>query len=213
MRIRVLIVDDHPVVRSGLVAMLASTGEEITVVGEASNGAEAIHSAAATQPDIILLDIRMPGTSGLDLIGSLCEIAPSARVVILTTYDHDEYLQAAFERGAHGFLLKTASKDQTLATIAAVHRGERTVDPSLVPRMLDRFVSLADVGSRESVSVSPDEMELLRDLAQGATNRELAARHHWSEMTIKRHLAGLFRKLGVADRTSAVAQAAKRGLI
>lgn len=210
--IRVLIVDDHQVVREGVISML-SAARQIEVVGQAANAAEAIGKAKQLKPDVVLLDIRLPGKSGWDVCQGLSAVLPDVKVIMLTSYEDEDYLFKALRAGARGYLVKTAGYDEIVSAIVAVAEGKRLLSAPLVDKLVARFAELArDLEHRES-GLEQDEIEILRLLAQGATNREIAEKAHWSEVSVKRKLQGIFEKLGVQDRTSAAVEATRRGLI
>jgi NarL family two-component system response regulator LiaR len=210
--IRVLIVDDHQVVREGVISML-SAARQIEVVGQAANAAEGIGKAKQLKPDVVLLDIRLPGKSGWEVCQALSAVLPDVKVIMLTSYQDEDYLFKALRAGARGYLVKTAGYDEIVEAIVAVAEGKRLLSAPLVDRLVARFAELArDLEHRES-GLEQDEIEILRLLAQGATNREIAEQAHWSEVSVKRKLQGIFEKLGVQDRTSAAVEATRRGLI
>ncbi len=211
-RIRVLVVDDHPVVRHGLRSLLANH-DDIQIVGEAGSASEAFQMASSAHPDVVLLDIRMPGYSGIDVAQQLRRAHPTLRVLILTAYEDDEYLFGALRAGAHGYLLKSSSHDVLASAIRAVHRGERLLSPGLVDRVLKEFEDLAKERAHHESGLSDQELQVLRHIAEGATNKEIAERMFWSEVTVKRKVEDIFAKLNVANRAQAVAEAIRRGLI
>jgi DNA-binding NarL/FixJ family response regulator len=204
--IRLLIVDDHPVVRDGLRGMFAGD-PEFQVVGEASDGAEAVRLAEARVPDVILMDLRMPGVDGASAIATLAERRIPARVLVLTTYDSDADVVPAIEAGATGFLLKDASRQELVRAVRAAHRGESVLAPSVATRLVTQLRSPAQD------ALSERELEVLALIAQGETNRGAAARLFISEATIKTHLLHIYAKLGVSDRAAAVAAGYERGLL
>jgi DNA-binding NarL/FixJ family response regulator len=204
--IRLLIADDHPVVRDGLVAMFA-TDPEFEVLGEAADGAEAVRLAQTLRPDVILMDLRMPGMDGLTAITELARRGSAARVLVLTTYDTDSHVLPAVEAGATGYLLKDAPRDELLRAVRAAAHGEAVLSPSVAARLMNRFRS-SGVGP-----LSQRELEVLELVAAGSTNREAAARLFITEATIKSHLLNIYTKLGVGDRAAAVAEAFNRGLL
>jgi DNA-binding NarL/FixJ family response regulator len=204
--IRLLIVDDHPVVRDGLASMLARE-PEFEVVGEAGDGAEAVRLARALRPDVVLMDLRMPGTDGLSAMRELAGAATGARVLVLTTYDTDSHVLPAIEAGATGYLLKDAPRDELLRAVRATARGEAVLAPSAAALLMSR-VRAATTGP-----LSQRELEVLRLVAGGATNREAAARLFITEATVKSHLLNIYGKLGVGDRAAAVTEAFHRGLL
>ncbi len=209
--IRVLIVDDHTVVRDGLSAMLEPQ-EDITVVGEAADGAAGVEEADRLLPDVVLMDLRMPELDGVGAMRRIHEDHPEINFLVLTTFDTDEYIYDAIEAGAKGFLLKDASRDDLFKAVRAVARGESLIEPGIAARVLNRFAQL----SRESAPqelLSERERQVLELLAKGSANKEVAAALSLSESTVKTHVANIFQKLDVNDRTSAVTQALQRGII
>ena len=204
--IRVLVVDDHPVVRDGLRGMFA--GEpEFTVVGEASNGREAVARARTFTPDVVLMDLRMPEVDGVAAIRELAEAPVAARVLVLTTYDTDSDVLPAIEAGATGYLLKDTPRGELFRAVRAAARGESVVSPSVASRLLGRM------REPDSEPLTARELEILRFVADGATNAEVARRLFISEATVKTHLAHAYAKLEVNDRAAAVSVAIRRGLL
>jgi DNA-binding NarL/FixJ family response regulator len=203
---RVLIVDDHPVVRDGLRGMLAGI-PDIEVVGEASDGTEALAAAGSLQPDVILMDLRMPGMGGAAAIRSLAERGDPARVLVLTTYDTDSDVGPALEAGATGYLLKDSPREELVRAVQAAARGEAVLAPSVATRLLTQLRAPAQD------TLSERELEVLALIAQGETNRGAAARLFISEATVKTHLLHIYAKLDVNDRAAAVATAYERGLL
>jgi DNA-binding NarL/FixJ family response regulator len=204
--IRVLIADDHPVVRDGLRGMFAGA-PGFEVVGEASDGAETITLAEALQPDVILLDLHMPGVDGVSAIRMLAERGSPAHILVLTTFDLDSYVLPAIEAGATGYLLKDAPRDELLRAARAAANGESVLSPSVASRLVDQ------VRNPQRDELSPRELEILRLVASGTTNREIAKTLFISEATVKTHLLHLYEKLGVRDRAAAVSEAYQRGLL
>ncbi|GAA1313889.1 DNA-binding response regulator [Planotetraspora silvatica] len=204
--IRLLIADDHPVVRDGLSSMFArEPGFE--VIGEASDGAEAVRLAEALRPDVILMDLRMPGMDGVSATRELAGRGSGARVLVLTTYDTDSHVLPAIEAGATGYLLKDAPRDELLRAVRATARGEAVLAPSAAALLMTR------VRAPTPGPLSQRELEVLQLVAAGATNREAAAKLFITEATIKSHLLNIYAKLGVSDRASAVTEAFNRGLL
>ncbi|MBD2899922.1 Transcriptional regulatory protein LiaR [Actinomadura sp. RB99] len=212
--ITLLIADDHPVVHDGLRGMF--TGEPgFEVLAEAADGAEAVRLAEALRPDVVLMDLRMPGTDGVTAITRMAERGLPARVLVLTTYDTDSDVLPAIEAGATGYLLKDALQDELFRAVRAAARGESVLSPSVAARLMSRMRTAAARPSspRGEESLSPRELEVLGLIARGSTNREAAARLFISEATVKTHLLHIYGKLGVNDRAAAVAAAFDRGLL
>ena len=205
--IRLLIADDHPVVRDGLSAMFAAE-PGFEVVGQAGDGAEAIQLAETLRPDVILMDLQMPGMDGLAAISGLTERGVTARVLVLTTYDTDGYVVPAIEAGATGYLLKDAPRDELVRAVRAAADGTSVLAPSVANTLMNhvRTPPTPDI-------VSPRELEVIELVAAGNTNREIAAHLFISEATVKTHLLNIYARLGVPDRASAVAEAFRRGLL
>jgi DNA-binding NarL/FixJ family response regulator len=204
--IRVLIVDDHPVVRDGLRGILSSD-PEFDVVGEAADGGEALATASQANPDVILMDLRMPGVGGVAAIRSLADAGVPARVLVLTTYDSDSDVVPALEAGATGYLLKDSPREELVRAIRSAARGEAVLAPSVASRLVSQL------RAPEQATLSDRELEVLRLVARGETNRGVAARLFVSEATVKTHLLHIYTKLDVNDRAAAVAAAYERGLI
>lgn len=204
--IRVLIVDDHPVVRDGLRAILA-TEPGIAVAGAAATGTEAIRMAGIHRPDVVLMDLQMPGTNGMAATAAIRSRHPEIGVLILTTYDSDADITGAIEAGATGYLLKDASRDDLLTAVRAAARGEPVLSPAVTSRVLGRMRAPRAEG------LSPREAEVLRAVSRGLANKQIASELHLSQATVKTHLEHIFAKLGVDDRTAAATVALQRGLI
>ncbi|MGP3961394.1 response regulator [Nonomuraea sp. 3N208] len=203
--IRLLIADDHPIVRDGLRGMF--TGDPgFEVLAEAGDGAQAVELARALDPDVILMDLRMPRMDGVTAIRELARLGLRARVLVLTTYDTDSDVLPAIEAGATGYLLKDALRDELVRAVAAAARGEAALAPSVATRLLGQVRTPVD-------PLSARELEVLNLIAQGTTNREAAARLFISEATVKTHVLHIYAKLGVNDRAAAVAVAFQRGLL
>ena len=204
--IKLLIVDDHPVVRDGLRGMFAGD-ERFEVRGEAADGTEALAVARAVDPDVVLMDLRMPGMDGVSTIRALREQGFSARVLVLTTYDTDSDVLPAIKAGATGYLLKDTPREELFRAVVAAHRGESVLSPAVAGRLMGELRAPA----REPLSQR--ELEVLGLIAQGCTNKEAASRLFISEATVKTHLLHAYAKLGVRDRAAAVAAAFERGLL
>ena len=204
--IRVMIVDDHPVVRNGLSGMF-SREAGFEVVGEASDGSEAVRRARALTPDVILMDLRMPEMDGVSAIAALAAAHVPARVLVLTTYDTDGDVLAAIEAGATGYLLKDAPPAELFRAVRAAAGGEAVLSPSVATRVVGQMRA----PSQEPISQR--ELEVLELVAQGTSNRDTAAQLFISEATVKTHLMHIYAKLGVNDRAAAVAEGFNRGLL
>jgi DNA-binding NarL/FixJ family response regulator len=213
--IRVLICDDQALVRAGFRAILGSR-PEIEIVGEAENGAEAVALAERRQPDVILMDIRMPVLDGVEATRRLIEQGSSARILVLTTFDLDEYVHAAIRAGASGFLLKDVTPAKLVEAIRIVAAGDALLAPSVTRRLLQRFAATLPAGDQSSKvlgQLTPRETEVLRLLAAGLSNAEIASELVVSEATVKTHISSLLRKLGLRDRVQAVILAYETGLV
>lgn len=204
--VRLLVADDHPVVRDGIVGMVSSD-QDIEVVGEASDGAEAVRLARALQPDVVLMDLRMPGTDGVTAIRELLRLGVPCRIVVLTTYDSDADVLPAIQAGATGYLLKDVPRDELVRAVHAAAKGHSALAPSVASRLVDR------VRAPEASLLTPRELQVLALVADGATNREVGAQMHLSEATVKTHLLSVYGKLGVGDRAAAVAEGFRRRLL
>jgi DNA-binding NarL/FixJ family response regulator len=203
--IRILIADDHPVVRDGLAAMLA-TQADLSVVGEAATGAQAVSQALALKPDVVLLDLEMPELDGVEALRRIRAAQPGARVIVFTAFDSDERILAALQAGASGYLLKGAPRDDLFRAIRIVSQGGSLLQPLLATRLIEKL-------GRPAEALTERETEVLAQLAQGRTNKEIAARLHITERTVKFHVGAILAKLGAANRTEAVRIAARRGLV
>jgi DNA-binding NarL/FixJ family response regulator len=205
--ITVLIVDDHPVVRDGLRGMF-SADPGFEVVGEAADGAEAVRMAESARPDVILMDLRMPGTDGLTAIARLRERGSPARILVLTTYDSDSYVLPAIDAGATGYLLKDAPREELFRAVRAAASGQAVLSPPIASKVLNQMRRDAP-----HEPLSRRELEVLRLVARGRSNREIAAELFIGEATVKTHLLHLYAKLGVKDRAAAVAAAFESGVL
>jgi DNA-binding NarL/FixJ family response regulator len=206
--IRVLVVDDHPVVRAG-VAALVDAADDIEVVGTGSTGLEAVELAAALHPDVVLMDLRMPGLDGDEATARILAADPATRVVILTTYETDDAILSAIEAGASGYLLKAAPEAELLAGVRAVAAGEVALAPGVAALLVKRAAAPAPAAP----VLSARELEVLRLVADGLSNREIGERIFLGEATVKTHLLHVFAKLEVNDRTRAVTRAMELGLL
>jgi DNA-binding NarL/FixJ family response regulator len=206
MTVRVLLADDHVVVRTGLRAILDSS-DDVEVVGEAGDGAEAIALALQLRPDVVLMDLRMPEVDGVSATARLREADRGVPVLVLTTYDADADIFRAIEAGATGYLLKDATRDELLGAIRATAAGRSALAPRVAARLVDRARTPA------RAALSTREIEVLEHVARGYTNKEIARALHVSEATVKTHLLHFFAKLDVDDRTQAVTAALDGGVL
>jgi DNA-binding NarL/FixJ family response regulator len=202
--LRLIVADDHPVVRAGLRAMLDAE-DDLCVVGEAASGAEAVALAAELRPDVVLMDLRMPGTDGVAATGQIVA-AETARVLVVTTYDTDADILRAVEAGATGYLLKDTPRRELADAVRAAARGETVLAPPVARKLVSRVRPDSDPPTRR-------ELEVLAQVARGLSNVDIGRELHISEATVKTHLVRLFEKLGVSDRTAAVTTALSRGLL
>ena len=215
MSIRVLICDDQALLRAGFRAIL-ELQDDIEVVGEAENGAEALALAERRSPDVILMDIRMPVVDGVEATGRLVAGGSPSRILVLTTFDLDEYVHAAIRAGASGFLLKDVTPPKLLEAIRIVADGDALLAPSVPRRLLERFASTLpkrDVSTEALAALTARETEVLQLLAGGLSNAEIATKLVVSEATVKTHISSLLRKLGLRDRVQAVILAYETGLV
>jgi DNA-binding NarL/FixJ family response regulator len=209
--IKVLVVDDHRVVRAGLVALLRQS-PSIAVVGEAGDGAEAIRLVEQLQPDVVLMDIQMPVLNGVEATQRIKERWPRVEVLILTTYDEDELIWGGLQAGAKGYLLKDAPPEELLQGIEAVAAGRSLLPPHIAAKLM-QVIREGGPAREKGEPLTERELEILRAMARGAANKEIAAELGISENTVKTHISHLFQKLGARDRTEAVTRALSRGLI
>ena len=204
--IRVLVADDHPIVRGGIVALLESA-DDLSVVGEASTGLQAVELALEHEPDIVLMDLQMPELSGAEATARILEQRPGVRVIVLTTYESDSAILQAIEAGASGYLLKAAPAGEILAGIRSVAAGDVALAPSIAAMLVNRVKTPA------GPTLSARETEVLALVAQGKSNPAIAQALFVSEATVKTHLLHVFEKLNVSDRTRAVTKAMELGLL
>jgi DNA-binding NarL/FixJ family response regulator len=213
--LRVVVADDQALVRAGFRMIL--TGHGIDVVAEATDGTEAIDAVRRTRPDVVLMDIRMPELDGLEATRRiLTGVHDDPRVIMLTTFDLDQYVYAALTSGASGYLLKDVSPEHLVAAVRLVRTGEALLAPAITRRLVERFTKHDPDGPsvhRDLSALTPRELEVLRLLAEGLNNAELAGRLHLSEATVKTHVAHILAKLGLRDRVQAVVAAYQTGLI
>ena len=212
--ITILIADDHPIVREGLATVL-SQEDDLNVIGQAKNGVEAVAMAKRLKPSVILMDLQMPEMNGVDAIKAIKQAEPDIGVIILTTFDTDEYIFSGIEAGAQAFLLKDSPPEEVLKAIRAVNDGNSLIQPSVARRLLDRFseISRNPPASEPSKLLTPREIEVLQLVSKGASNKVIASELFIGESTVKTHIIHIFNKLDVKDRTQAVAHAARKGII
>jgi DNA-binding NarL/FixJ family response regulator len=211
-KIRVLITDDHPRFREGMQFMLRRE-PDLELVGEASTGEEAIDKAAALQPDVILMDLRMPGVNGVEATRRIMETSPHIRVLVITMYEDDDTVFAALRAGARGYLLKGADKAEVLRAIRAVASGEAIFGPVVAQRLIQYFATQRpDPTPKVFPELTEREREILALIAQGWSNAEIATRLVVSLKTVRNHVSNIFSKLEVADRTAAILRARRAGL-
>jgi DNA-binding NarL/FixJ family response regulator len=212
--IGVLLADDQELVRSGF-RLILELADGIEVVGEAADGREAVRLAKELQPDVVLMDVRMPELDGIEATRRLRQAGVDARVLVLTTFDLDEYVYGAIRAGASGFLLKDAPREQLVTAVRTVARGEALLAPAITQRLIERFVARppASEAAPALTELSARELEVLRLLARGLSNAEIAAELIVGEATVKTHVARVLRKLGVRDRVQAVVFAYESGLV
>lgn len=208
---KILIVDDHPVVREGIGAMLKRESD-FKIVGEAANGQEAIDKARELSPDVILMDLRMPEVDGVEAITRIKADMPDIKFIILTTYSDDEYIFRGIAAGARAYLLKDAPREELFKAIRAVSRGESMIQPVVASRVLDKLAELSRKAPA-SETLSDREVEVLRLMAKGVSNKDIADQLSITQSTVKTHITSIFQKLDVTTRTEAVTTALKKGII
>jgi DNA-binding NarL/FixJ family response regulator len=214
--IRILVVDDHSLVRAGIVRLLRDF-PDMEVAGEAGSAEEALAKAQRLRPDVILMDIDLPGENGIAATRRIRERLPDARIIMLTMFGGDRHVRNAVRAGAYGYLLKDAPADELAGTIRAVAGGGAVITPRLARRMLDDFARQASADSvgrdRAVEALSPREVEILALITSGETSRTIAQRLHLSEHTVRHHTSNIFQKLHVRHRSQAAAEAVRRGLV
>ena len=221
MAIKLLIVDDHPMVREGLSTMLKSC-KEINVTGSCSNSEDAIKRALAVEPDIILMDIKMEGTNGIETTRLILEQKPAIKIIILTVFEDTESIRLALQSGAVGYILKHVSREKLLETIRKVYQGETVIDPLVLHRIVHDYARLSkkvtdiredrpeeEAVQEKNIKLTPREQEILFHLVKGLTNKEISVATNLAVDTVKTHLRNIFRKMGVKNRTQAISRAIK----
>ena len=211
--IHVVLADDHAVVRKGIRQFLEEA-DDVSVVAEASDGAEALRLVEAHQPDVAVLDIRMPEVTGVEATRLIKERFPQVRVLVLTAYDDDPYVFALLQAGADGYVLKTASGDELVRAVRTVHQGGTALSPEIAAKVVRQATSHRPEGAADQVeTLTTRELDVLRLAARGLTNRAIGHRLGISHRTVQGHLASIYGKLGVNSRTEAVTEALRRGWI
>ncbi len=217
--IRILLVDDQALFREGLRTLL-SIRSDLEVVGEAENGREGVEMAVQLRPDVILMDLRMPILNGVAATERLQKEQPESKVIVLTTFDDDEYVFDGLRAGAVGYLLKDVSSDKLVEAIRAAARGESFLEPSIAAKVVAEFTRISAVSHQSSIGEQPlveplseRELEILGVLASGASNREIAQKLYITEGTVKNHVTNILGKLGVRDRTQAALKGRELGLV
>lgn len=211
--IRILVIDDHPIVRQGISSLL-SNYPEFEIVGQADNGQTALALVEAEAPDVTLLDISLPNESGLTILQQIRQLQPAAKVLMLTSYDDEEYVVGALQAGAQGFVLKNVSDEMLVNAIRAVHRGEKILSSQATERVVQRLLSSNEPERKtDDVDLDDEERHILRLLTEGASNTDIAAQLYMSSTSVKRKLRHIFDKLNVQTRAQAAAEAVRRGLV
>ncbi len=211
-QINILLVDDHPIVRKGTREMLEPY-TDLKIIGEANDGREALAFVQATRPDVILMDVSMPGMNGIEATQAIKKLTPSVAILVLTSYDDDAYVFALLEAGAAGYILKNAREEELVGAVRSVFQGESVLHPSIAKKVLNRFSAQSSATPDDTENLSPRELEVMRSAATGSTNKEIAKVLDISPRTVQVHLANIFSKLGVGSRTEAVLYGIKRGWI
>ncbi len=212
--IRVLLVDDQELVRSGF-KLILDLADGIEVVAEAADGRQAVSLAKELDPDVVLMDVRMPELNGIEATERLQRAGVDARVLVLTTFDLDDYVYGALKAGASGFLLKDAPREQLVTAVRTVARGEALLAPTITQRLIERFVTRAPTADASAAlaELTPRELEVLRLISRGLNNGEIAGQLILGEATVKTHVASILRKLSVRDRVQAVVFAYEHGIV
>ncbi|GIK40169.1 MAG: DNA-binding response regulator [Chloroflexota bacterium] len=211
-QIRILVVDDHQIVRQGIRSLL-SNYPEFDIVGEAADGTAALKQVKRLAPDVTLLDIRLPGESGLEVLRQIRQVQPEARVLMLTSFDDEEYVLNALRAGAQGFVLKSVSDDMLVQAIRSVCRGERALSPQITEQVVRWVATTSPTPPPGKPVFDQDEQQILRLLVEGASNTAIAGQLYLSQTTLKRKLRKIFAKMNVQTRAQAAAEAVKQGLI
>jgi len=209
---RVMVVDDHPIVRQGVRSLLSNCAD-MELVAEADMVNTALPLAESIQPDVILLDIRMPGMSGVEGVRSFFRVCPNVKILILSSFEDEAYIDNVIQAGVHGYILKSASDETLASAVRAAHRGERVFSPVVMERVVKQAATYSFERTRRELGLTDDETRILGLLVAGASNPKIAAELYISEATVKRKLQDIFERLGVATRAQAAAEAVRRGLV
>jgi len=210
--IRIVIVDDHPIVRQGISSLL-SNYDEFELVGEAENGVEGLQLIKMAQPDVTLLDISLPGESGIDILRDIRQQQPEAKVLMLTSYDDEDFVTDALRAGAQGYILKNVSDEMLVQSIKAVYRGERVLSPRVTEKVVKQLIEDKTKTTAPDLDLEEEEITILKLLCEGASNAEIAQSLYMSTTSVKRKLRLIFNKLNVQTRAQAAAEAVRRGLV
>ena len=210
--IRIMIVDDHPIVRQGISSLL-SNYDEFELVGEAENGVEGLQLIQMAQPDVTLLDISLPGESGIDILRQIRQQQPEAKVLMLTSYDDEDFVMDALRAGAQGYVLKNVSDEMLVQSIKAVYRGERVLSPRVTEKVVKQLIEDKPKTTAPVLALEEEEITILKLLCGGASNAEIAQSLYMSTTSVKRKLRLIFNKLNVQTRAQAAAEAVRRGLV
>lgn len=210
--IRVMVVDDHPLVRQGVRSLLSNC-PDMQLVAESDSVDVALQTAPTVQPDVILLDIRMPGMTGVEAVRPLFRECPEAKILMLSSFDDEAYIDQAIQAGVHGYILKSASDETLASAVRAAYRGERVLSPTVMDRVVQQAADYSRERARREVGLSDDETRVLRLLVAGASNPKIAAELYLSETTVKRKIQDIFEKLNVTTRAQAAAEAVRRALV
>lgn len=210
--IRIVIVDDHPIVRQGISSLL-SNYDEFELVGEAENGGEGLQLLQTTQPDVTLLDISLPGESGIDILRKIRQQQPEAKVLMLTSYDDEDFVMDALHAGAQGYVLKNVSDEMLVQSIKAVYRGERVLSPRVTEKVVKQLIEDKPKTRQPTLTLEEEEITILKLLCEGASNAEIAHSLFMSTTSVKRKLRLIFNKMNVQTRAQAAAEAVRRGIV
>ena len=210
--IKVILADDHPLIRQGLRTML-ETSVEVEILGEATEGRELIEMVATHQPDVIVVDIRMPDMDGLEAVRRIRKRYPAVKALMLTVHDEEAYVHEAIRAGASGYLLKTVSADELVKGIVTVAAGKAMLHPVITRHLINEFAEMSKDDGKTPKELSPREQDVLQLMAYGKSNKEIARSLGIGSQTVKTHISHIFTKLGAADRTGAVAVALRKGLV